>query len=308
MWKFYAPAGIIVVAQQQYSRDMNYSLIPIDLIVRSPFSRLGNRPSITQSEIDHSVEYGIKTPVTVRKSRDARGLCYELIDGEREWMIAQAAAIHEIQGIVHDYLSDEEAESYQLSKLSRETNPENAIARAKQAAKLLAEEKHIKPWGALTRSAQKLGLDKSTLKHLLNLLKLDRRIQSLVENGLLDQSKARLLCPVSPTEQYSIALQIIEADIAYHDIPRLIQEKVKGDKPSPRSRSKTMALLDATFQGPGNNDPLITSLENELSEITGSPVRIEHSSDNRGYLTLQYFSLEELDSIMERIGKVPDNF
>ncbi len=287
---------------------MKYSLLPIDLIVRSMFSRLYDRPSISQLEIDHATDYGIKTPVTVRKSHNAQGLCYELIDGEREWMIAQAAAIHEIPGIVHDYLSDEEAQSYLSAKLSLKHDANNAIARAISASDLLAEEKLKKPWGALTRSALKLGIDKSTLKHLINLLKLDQRVQALVENGRLDQSKARLLCSIEKTQQYPLAVQIIDRNTPYHDIPVLLQTKVRGDKSSASGTSKAMAALDASFQGSGNSDPIIASLETELSEITGSPVRIEHSTSNWGYLSLQYFNLDEFGGIMERLGKIPDDF
>ena len=291
-----------------YSLTMNYTLLPIDLIVRSPFSQLYERPSINQSEIAHAIDYGIKTPVTVRKSRNADGLYYELIDGEREWMIAQAAAIHEIPGIVHDYLSDEEAQSYLSAKLSLKPNPDNAIARAKSASTLLSEEEQKKPWGALTRSAHKLGIDKSTLKHLLNLLKLDQRVQSLVETGQLDQSKARLLCSIDKAQQHRLAMQIIDDDIAYHDVPLLIQTKIKGGKSSAPGASKTLTTLDAIFKQSGNSNPLITSLETELGEITGSPVRIENAPGNKGYLCLQYFNLDELDGIMERLGKTPDSF
>jgi len=291
-----------------YSVTMNYSLLPIDLIVRSPFSQLYDRPSISQSEISHAIDYGIKTPVTVRKSHNAQGLCYELIDGEREWMIAQAAAIHEIPGIVYDHLSDEEARSYLAANLSLNPNPDNAIARAKSASALLSEEKKKKPWGALTRSAENLGMDKSTLKHLLNLLTLDHRVQTLVENGQLDQSKARLLCSVNKSQQHKLAIQIIDDDIPYHGVTQFIQTKVKGVQSSTPKTSKTMATLDTVFQQSGNSDPSIASIETELSEITGSPVRIENATDNKGYLCLQYFNLDEFDGIMERLGKMPDNF
>jgi ParB family transcriptional regulator, chromosome partitioning protein len=255
--------------------------IPIDYIIRSPFWPLNDRPQPTQTEIDHAREQGPILPVTVRLCR--QGLeahpTYELLDGEREWLIAQAAQIEQIPAHVHERMSDKEARAF-VEMRYHQSRERNAIERAleyKQVYDALGGEGSR---GALTKAARKLGIRKSTLKQELDLLTLDPQVQAWVAEGRLSHTKASRLKALPGDEQRRLARRILMEQWS----SRRLEQHLRGQ------REEGRPLPDADLR----------HLSRVLSDRLGTQAQIERVGERGWELRVRFHSLEELEGVLER--------
>ena len=192
----------------------------------------------------------------------------------------------------------EETKSYVLARSANSKAANNVIEKARQAEELYKAEKKIKPWGALTRTANHYSMSKSRMRHLLNLLKLDPHVVELIENGKLDPSKGRLLFTLPKDKQRRLADQSIIKKTAFHELSKII-----GNGEKEILKSGQTAVSEDNLNGDTKpKDIWVENLEAELSELVGQEVRFMQSGSNEGALTIRYNSLDELDGVLEKLG------
>ncbi|MBT4195018.1 MAG: ParB/RepB/Spo0J family partition protein [Gammaproteobacteria bacterium] len=277
---------------------MRLEYLAIEKIKRSAFTALSDRPKVSQVEMDHALEFGITGAVTVRSIKQEGLISYEILDGEEFWIIAQNIGLHDIPAIVYDGMDYEETKSYVLARSANSKAANNVIEKARQAEELYKAEKKIKPWGALTRTANHYSMSKSRMRHLLNLLKLDPHVVELIENGKLDPSKGRLLFTLPKDKQRRLADQSIIKKTAFHELSKII-----GNGEKEILKSGQTAVSEDNLNGDTKpKDIWVENLEAELSELVGQEVRFMQSGSNEGALTIRYNSLDELDGVLEKLG------
>jgi ParB family transcriptional regulator, chromosome partitioning protein len=253
--------------------------IPVSLIDPNPFQPRTNFAPEELNELAESVRAkGVIQPVLLRRSGDR----YQLVAGERRWRAARIAGLDAVPAIVRD-LDDREAIELALTEnlLRDDLGP---IETAK-AYRSLQERFGI----SQEEIAQRLGLSRVTVTNTLRLLKLNGRIQEMIERGELTAGHARaILALTNAGDQLGLAQRIVKRGLSVREA-----EKLASDAASPREEAK-----EGGQQKPV--DPNIRAAMVELERRLGTRVRIT-GDGQRGKIEVSYFSPEDLNRLYEII-------
>lgn len=222
---------------------------------------------------------GLIQPIIVRPVARDR---YEIIAGERRWRAAQLAELREVPCVVRE--SDDHAALAMalIENIQREDlNPlEEALALQR-----LIDEFQL----THQQTAEAVGRSRAAVSNLLRLLELPEAIRKLVEARRIEMGHARALLTLPPTQAEALARQAAEEQWSVREIERRVQAIQRGDsQPAPAPRKP---------------DPDIQNLERELGELLSAKVAVQHGRGGRGKLVVQYFSLDELEGILEKIRR-----
>jgi ParB family chromosome partitioning protein len=230
---------------------------------------------------------GVLQPVLVR--RNGRG--YELVAGERRLRAARLAGLGEIPALV---CTIEEAESMKLALLENiQRENLNPIEEAEAYRSIMER------YGATHQElAGMLGKSRSTVTNMLRLLSLEQTLSEQVETGILSMGHARALLGVDdkPTR-----LRLARAVEKQGWSVRALEQKIQALTASAASKQTRPDAEDQT------HDPdaaAVRELETRLQHHMGSPCRIRRRGE-RGRIEIEFFSNEELERVLERMGISP---
>ncbi len=254
--------------------------IPVSLIDPNPFQPRTHFAPEELGELAQSIKAkGVIQPVLLRRSADR----YQLVAGERRWRAAQLAGVDEIPAIVRD-LDDREAIELALTEnlLRDDLGP---IDTAK-AYRNLQERFGI----TQEEIARRLGLNRVTVTNTLRLLKLDAKIQEMVERGELTAGHARAILALSSKEdQLRLAEKIAKRGLSVREAEKL------SSTPASQPDAAKAGTKQASISDP-NARAAVTELERRL----GTRVRIT-GDGHRGKIEVSYFSSEDLNRLYELI-------
>ena len=235
------------------------------------------RSRMDQDSLAHLAEsiksQGIMQPILVRPVESGK---YEIIAGERRWRASQLAGLAEVPVLVRE-VPDEAALSMALiENIQREElNPlEQAVG-----IQRLVDEFGMTHQGA----AEAVGYSRSAISNLLRLLNLAEPVQELLMQGKIDMGHARSLLSLGPAEQIEIGNLIAKKQLSVREAERLVQALQRG----------------GTREKKADRDVL--RLQEEISARLGTGVTISHGKKGNGRLTIEYSSLEHLDTILGRL-------
>lgn len=217
---------------------------------------------------------GLMQPVLVRPVGGDR---YEIIAGERRWRASELAGLSEIQALVRE-IPDEAALAMALiENIQRENlNPlEEAIG-----IQRLIDEFDMTHEAA----AAAVGKSRSAVTNLLRLLNLAEPVRDMLMAGQLDMGHARALLPLNALQQLDAARTVVLKDLSVRETEAL----VKRLSEPPQTKL------------PRPIDPDIRRLEDEVSGKIGAKVSIRQGRKGCGKLTIEYASLDQLDSLLSR--------
>ncbi len=254
--------------------------IPVSQVQPNPFQpRKIFRPEELQ-ELIHSIrEKGILQPILVRK----KGEHWEIIAGERRFRAVQKLGMLTIPA-VEVQVSDVEVLEMALVENLQRTD----LSPLEEAAGYhrLQEEFNM----TQEQIAQKVGKDRATVANTLRLLKLTPEVQSLLSSGQLTAGHARVLAALStPQEQLKWAKKISQQGLPVRDVEKWLQNQ-KGPVKKTKSSS-------------GPKDPNLTKLEENLRNWLGTKVSIKALGKQKGTIYLEYYSLDDLDRILNLFRK-----
>ncbi|MHC4547930.1 MAG: ParB/RepB/Spo0J family partition protein [Planctomycetota bacterium] len=225
------------------------------------------------SELAASIrENGILQPVIVRPG----GAGYEVVAGERRVRAARLAGLTEIPAVVRRY-SDDEVLVLSLVENIQRTDL-NAIDKALAFRRLST---HL---GATHQEiAQRLGVDRTSITHMLRLLELPPEIQALVREGSLSAGHGRAVLGIRDQKaQLDLAARIVREELSV----RAAEELARGGRPAqPRRRSQP------------RKTPQVVALETELRRLLGTKVQIRDRR-GKGKIVVEYYSPEEFERIL----------
>ncbi|MGO2131654.1 MAG: ParB/RepB/Spo0J family partition protein [Halomonas sp.] len=257
--------------------DERLERLPLGQLSRGRYQpRREIQPEALEELADSIRAQGVMQPIVVRPIGEQR---YEIIAGERRWRAAQLAELDVIPAVIRD-VTDEVALALALIENIQRENL-NAIEES-MAIKRLIDEFEL----TQQQAADAVGRSRTQVANLLRLLHLEPEVQMLLERGDLDMGHARALLSLSAAKQRKAAHEVINKDLTVRATEALVKQLNKGEskkaeKPQP--------------------SPDITRVENQLADILGAPVNIQHGRGGKGRLTIRYTSLEELDGIIEHI-------
>jgi len=222
---------------------------------------------------------GVIQPIIVRPA----GTGYQLIAGERRFRAAQMVSLKTIPALVRQ-ANDEELLELALVENIHRTNL-NPIERAK------AYQNYLNTFSLTqAQAAQRLGEDRSVVANYLRLLDLPEEIKQMLIDGQLSMGHARAMLAL-PTDELrrKLANRAMAGRLSVREVERLVQKYLAGSNPA-----KTKVRFKPAH---------IEDLESKLTSHLGTKVSIEtRRNGQRGRIVIDFYSLDEFDRIMEKIG------
>ena len=208
---------------------------------------------------------GIIQPIAVRKSKSSKET-YEIVAGERRWLAAQKAGLHEVPITILDLNDSETLEVAIVENIQREDL--NIIEEAKGYKRLHEEFGYDQD-----KIAKFMSKSRSHVSNTLRLLNLPKDIISMLEQGELTAGQARPL--IGMPNASSIAEEIVAKKLSARSIENLKKRKEK---------SFTV-------------DPNIFEVQRELERVLGYRIQIVNKKNNSGKLVVEYKNLDQLEYI-----------
>ena len=255
--------------------------LPLDSIVANPRQPRQRFDKDTLDQLAESIrQSGVMQPVVVRPAETG----FELVAGERRLRACQQIGLATIPAIVQA-LSDQDAAEWALvENLQREDL--GPLERANGIARLIEE------FGITQAEAGKqLALDRTTITNLLRLRDLDPQTLEAIEAGLITQGHARALLGCQDlTRRESLLKSCVRKGWSVREVERQVKRTASsgGSSASPRSSH-------------------IDDLESRLGTHLGTKVKISLGrKKGTGRMTLEFYSLEQFDGLLDRLGFVAD--
>ena len=252
--------------------------LPIDKIEPNPDQPRNQFDEDTLQELSDSIkQYGMLQPILVTPKDDF----YEIIAGERRWRAAKLAGLNEVPVMIRKYNENEVVEIALIENIQRDNL--NPIEEA-MAYKRLMEEFQLKVAGKVSKS-------RAAITNSLRLLKLDPRVQKMLEEEMISTGHARaLLAITNKDQQYEIAQKVFDEKLSVRDIEKLVKDlkKIKKNKKEEKDV----------------HDILYTQLEESMKQVLGSKVTIKNKKNNKGKIEIEYYSQDELERIVDMIRSI----
>ena len=219
-------------------------------------------------------ERGMIQPIIVRKSTNEKTK-FEIIAGERRWLAAQKAGLHNVPVVVTEADDLKSIEFAIIENVQR--HDLNPLEEAQGYKRLIDEFSYDQE-----KVSKFIGKSRSYITNSLRLLNLPSEVLNLVKNQEISAGHAKIL--VGLDNAYFVAQKILEKKLSV----RQTENFVKIFKKKPISRNT-------------QNDPNISSLEELISQKTGLNVKIKNSKRNKGTITFSYHDVDQLNKIIEVI-------
>lgn len=225
-------------------------------------------------------QHGVVQPLIVQQDGDS----YRIVAGERRWRAARRAGLETVPVIVRDLSDRQVMEVALIENLQREDL--NPIEEAEAYEKLISE------YGMTQEEvASVVGKSRPAITNSIRLLSLDDEIKSRLISGEISSGHARALLSLDDKDLRRKAMQeIIEKSLSVRETERLIKVL------STPKKQKARKVPDAEYQ----------ALEERFREVFGTKVRIMNSKKS-GKILIEYYSLEELDRIINLVESIYKN-
>ena len=217
---------------------------------------------------------GVIQPIAVRiSSKDSSK--YEIIAGERRWLAAQKAGLHEVPIIILDLTDSESLEVAIVENVQREDL--NSVEEAKGYKRLMDEFTYDQE-----QIAKLMSKSRSHISNTLRLLTLPTDVISMIEEGQITAGQARPLIGLS--DPSSIAEAIYKKKMSARDVEKFVKHK--------KSVNQKTTSVDAN----------IKSIEKKLENHLGLKVTISNKKNNSGKIMVEYKDLAQFDMLNELLS------
>jgi len=255
--------------------------ISIDQIETNPKQPRHDFDEQSLKELASSIKtFDLIQPVTVAKLSSGR---YRLISGERRYRAAKMAGLKDLPAYIRQANDSELLELALLENLQRQDL--NAIEISLSYKRMMEELDYTQD-----QVAERMGKERSTVANYIRLLKLPPDIQFAVRQGALSMGHARALINVDTIDkQLYIFHEIQDRDLSVRQTEELVRKLYKA-VPAVKNGSKS------------NLPPTFKKIEDNLASHFSTKVKMHHSKKGHGSITLEYYSLEELNKLLNQMG------
>ncbi|RDX36686.1 ParB/RepB/Spo0J family partition protein [bacterium HD9-500m-PIT-SAG08] len=219
-------------------------------------------------------ERGVIQPIIVRKS-NTNNSKYEIIAGERRWLAAQKAGLHEIPVVVTDADDLKSLEFAIVENVQR--HDLNPLEEAQGYKRLIDEFAYDQD-----KVSKFIGKSRSYISNSLRLLNLPKEVLDFVEQKKITAGHAKIL--VGLENATFLANKFIEKKLSVRQAENLV-------KIFRKSKRNTSSKVDSN----------IRDLENSISEKIGLSVSIKNNKNNKGTISFYYKELDQLNKIIDII-------
>ena len=244
-------------------------------IIPNKYQPRKNFDAANLEDLTNSIkERGVIQPIIVRKSNTDNSK-YEIIAGERRWLAASKAGLHDIPVVLTEADDLKSLEFAIVENVQRhDLNPlEEAQGYKRLIDEFLYDQEKVSKF---------IGKSRSYITNSLRLLTLPNEVLKFIEEKKISAGHAKVL--VGLDNAYFIANKIIEKKLSV----RQSENFVKIFKKKKSSFVKSL-------------DPNIQSLEDSISNKIGLNVSIKNSKNNKGSITFAYHDIDQLNKIIDII-------
>ena len=228
-------------------------------------------------ELTNSIKKnGIIQPIAVREDKLDPGR-FEIIAGERRWIAAQRAGLHDVPIVVLDLDDKESLEVAIVENIQRDDL--NIIEEAKGYQRLSDEFKYDHE-----KIARFMSKSRSHISNTLRLLTLPKDVIGLIEEGSLSAGQARPL--IGLPSATNIAEEIVAKNLSSRSVEMLVRQKKAPQK-----------------SGQIKIDSNILEAQNKIQDNLGLSVFIQNKKNNSGKITIEYKNLEQFELISNLLKK-----
>jgi len=230
---------------------------------------------VNLQELTNSIkERGVIQPIIVRRSKDSKSK-YEIIAGERRWLAAQKAGLHEVPVVIVDA---DDLKSLELAIVENvQRHDLNAIEEAQGYQRLIQDFSYDQE-----KVAKFIGKSRSHITNCLRLLTLPEEVLNLIEQKKLSPGHAKILVGLS--NSVFVANKIIEKKLSVRQSENFV---------------KIFKIKKQSFNS--SKDTNLRALEQSIIQEIGLNVSIKNNKNNKGNIIFEYKDLEQLNKIVEII-------
>ena len=227
-------------------------------------------------ELSNSIKKnGIIQPIAVRVNKSDQNK-YEIVAGERRWLAAQKAGLHEVPVTILDLSDVESLEVAIVENIQRDDL--NPIEEARAYKRLFDEFKYDH------ESISKLmSKSRSHISNTLRLLTLPKDVIGMIEEGSLSSGQARPL--IGMANATIIAEEIVSKNYSARKVEYLVKSKKSANY-----KAKT----------PNAN---ILKAQEKIEKVLGLKVNILNKKNNSGKISIEYKDLEQFELISSLLTK-----
>ena len=253
----------------------NNNMVAIADLSRNPYQPRQNFKEEKLEELANSIrKNGIIQPIAVRPKKNQSGK-FEIVAGERRWLAAQRAGLHEIPVSILELSDVESLEVAIVENIQRDDL--NPIEEAKGYKRLNEEFDYDH------ESISKLmSKSRSHVSNTLRLLTLPKDVVGMLEEGTLSSGQARPLIGISNAS--SIAEEIVSKNYSARKVEYLTRNKKN------QNRDKVV-------------DTNIIKAQERIERNLGLKVHINNKKNNSGKVTIEYKDLEQFELISDLLTK-----
>ena len=253
--------------------DSKTNKLQISEIVPNKLQPRKNFDEDALNDLTNSIkERGIIQPIIVRQS-NLDGSKYEIIAGERRWLAAQKAGLHNVPVVIAEADDLKSLEFAIIENVQR--NDLNPLEEAEGYQRLINEFAYDQE-----KVSKFIGKSRSYITNSLRLLSLPREVLKLIDNKYLTAGHAKIL--VGLENALYVANKIIEKKLSVRQAEKFVKlfKKIKRN---------TKILKDLNIQ----------DLELSISNKIGLRVDIKNRKDNKGKIVFEYKDLDQLNKIIQ---------
>ena len=252
--------------------NTNINKLPITDLVRNKLQPRKNFDKENLEELTNSIrERGIIQPIIVRNSENIKNK-FEIIAGERRWLAAQNAGLHDVPVVITEANDLKSLEFAIVENVQR--HDLNPIEEAYGYQRLISDFGYDHE-----KVAKFIGKSRSHISNCLRLLSLPKNVIEMIENNKLSQGHAKVL--VGLENAFFLAKKIVDKKLSVRQAENLI--RVFKAKKIFKHISK---------------DANLNQLELSLKEKIGLDVFIKNRRNNTGSLIFEYKELDQLNRLI----------
>ena len=258
--------------------------VAIDNIVINPKQPRRDFDETALSELAISIKlHDIIQPLTVTKLANGK---YQLIAGERRFRASKIAGLKDVPVYVRQANDAELLELALLENLQREDL--NAIEIGLSYKRMMEELDYTQE-----KVAERMGKERSTVTNYIRLLKLPPDIQLAVRSGVITMGHARALITIEHIDkQLYVFSQIKTQQLSVRQTEELVRKLYKNDN------SKTTNVDKDALP------PAYKKIEDNIASHFSTKVKMLHNKNGQGSITVEYYSLQELNKILEQMNVI----
>ena len=255
--------------------ETNTNKLSLSEIIPNKYQPRKNFDEENLNDLSNSIrERGVIQPIIVRKSNSENSK-YEIIAGERRWLAARKAGLHDIPVVV---TAADDLKSLEFAIVENvQRHDLNPLEEAQGYKRLIDEFSYDQE-----KVSKFIGKSRSYITNSLRLLNLPSEILKFIEEKKISAGHAKIL--VGLENALFIANKIIEKKLSVRQAENFV--KIFKKKPGKHVSSK---------------DPNIKNLELSVSDKTGLNVSIKNNKRNKGTITFSYHDSDQLNKIIEII-------